>query len=70
MEALETKCCVHGCEEVAKFTHMSLVGQIPFPVCKKHYNETEPYWSFESDMFRHSQMGLIDKETNKIIELY
>lgn len=57
-------CCV--CGKRATYKHMSIIGQIPFFVCKKHYKETSPAFGFDENVKSEynplgRKMGLFDK---------
>lgn len=54
------KCYI--CGEQATNRHMSIMGQIPFYVCKKHYKETGPGHGG-------GQMGLVNVETGRWVEM-
>ena len=48
---------------------MSIFGQIPFYVCRKHYKETSPAYGFDENVKSEynplgRRMGLIDENRN------
>lgn len=61
------RCCV--CSKIARYKHMSIIGQIPFYVCKKHYKETSPAFGFDENVKDElnpsgRKMGLLDNNGN------
>lgn len=68
------RCCV--CGKIARYKHMSIIGQIPFHVCKKHYKETSPAFGFDKNFKSEynplgRKMGLLDNNMNWVkLEYY
>jgi hypothetical protein len=48
-------CCI--CDEVATKKHMSFFGQIPFPVCNFHFENTGTMYSIDP-LTKKYRMGL------------
>ena len=61
------KCCVCGKDVTNE--HLSIIGQISFPVCKEHFENTTPYYGYVGQMFKGATMGLIDKKTGDILPM-
>lgn len=60
------KCTI--CGKKATNIHYSIIGAIPFHVCKKHFNETSPAmsWDWNGIENNNQRMGLIDKNNNYV----
>jgi hypothetical protein len=63
----ESRCCI--CGEVATKIHWSIIGQIPYHVCNKHYKETTSELRFSEHFFNHMEMGLVNKKTGKFLKM-
>lgn len=62
----DKKCC--ACGEVAHKRYMSIIGQIPYYVCEKHYQETSPAMGFDFKL-QHQRIGLMYNGTDKWVDL-
>lgn len=60
------KCCICGLP--ATNHHMSMMGQIPFFVCEKHYKETFSAVGYDKKIGM-NRMGLMYVDTNEWAEL-
>jgi hypothetical protein len=52
------RCCI--CNKKAKYGHNSIFGQVHFPLCKTHLNETSPALGYDENI-ENNRMGLLDK---------
>lgn len=59
-------CCV--CGRVAIKHHKSILGQLIFNVCTRHYGLTLPAYGF-CNKLGHLRMGLINKKSQVFIDL-
>lgn len=58
-------CCL--CDKKATHRHWSIMGQIPFNVCKYHYEHTYPAMG-SSEEYEGIRMGLMD-ENGKFVDM-
>ena len=61
------------CGKIANYKHMSMIGQIPFYVCKRHHKGTASCIGVDENLINENntlgnRMGLIDKDM-KWVEL-